>query len=214
MAKIKKKSYLNSYYCVCEGQQEILYLKHLQTLINNENPKSRVSFTTIKGTPERLKRSTVEYDCAALFDHDSNETVFKQNLETCNTFMRKNKNGRKLHIAYSNINFDLWLVLHKIYFNKPAHSNHAYVDGVRKAFNLGKEADIKEEGIILDILSQITLLDVYKAIERANKIRNGKLETDYARVGKVEYYCNPDFYIHKFVETVLENSGIKIKSPH
>ena len=207
----KKKGYIKSYYCVCEGQQEMLYLKHLQTLINNENPRSRVSFTTIKGTPGRLNRSTAEYDHAALFDHDSNERVFKENLEICNTFISKHKkkNDKMLYVAYSNINFDLWLVLHKSYFNKLAHTNHAYVNEVRKVFNLGKMANIKEEGVISNILSQITLLDVYKAIERAKEIRNGKLETDCVRVGKVKYYCNPDFYIHKFVETVLESSGIR-----
>ena len=74
--------YRKTYLCVCEGQQEEMYLNHVASLIKNF-PQRVVKFNTIIGNAYRLKKTYEEYDNAALFDYDLNEVEFKRNIEIC-----------------------------------------------------------------------------------------------------------------------------------
>ena len=82
------------------------------------------------------------------------------------------------------------LLLHKQDFRKSVFRNDAYVTEVRKAYGLKKTDDIKQEKIIKDILSQITLEDVKTAIRRAEQIRELKLPEDGMKEGNSIYYKN------------------------
>jgi len=201
--------YRKTYLCVCEGQQEQLYLKHLSSLLK-QMPQRVVTFNTSEGNARKLYKSYTEYDNACLFDFDFEESQFKDNIEICNSLHKKShntKNGKKVYHAFSNVNFDLWLILHKEDFSRPVSSNNAYVSTVRQIYNLPLTTDIKTKTAMEKILSQISLHEVKSAIERADKIRSGKLKTDCHLIGSTEYYDNPDFSLHEFLKIVLKDCG-------
>lgn len=200
--------YRKTYFCVCEGQQEEMYLKHVAFLLK-KFPERVVTFNTTYGLPERLKKNYTEYDNAALFDYDFKDTEFRQNIKICEQLQRKSRreNGKNVYHAYSNVNIDLWFILHKEDFNRPVATNDAYIADVRRIYGLNREADIKAKANLERILKQITLEDVRHAIRRADQIRAGKLESDCFMVGTVACYGNPDFSLHNFLKIVLQDCG-------
>lgn len=204
-------NYRRKYLCICDGQQETMYLSHVAKLVK-DFPRKVVTFNTFEDSPHRLKKRYEEYDSAAVFDYDHNDVEFKRNIEICDSLNKrlkpsKIKKGRHIYHAYSSVNFDLWLILHKEDYNKSVTRNDAYVSDVRRAFGLKSTDDIKNEDIIKKILSQITLEDVKEAIKRAETIRKGKVKADSTKIGNTTIYSNPDFSIHEFLKVVLEDSG-------
>ncbi len=185
-----------------------MYLKHLAFLLK-KFPERVVTFNTICGLPERLEKNYTEYDNAALFDYDFKEEEFCRNIMICDKLQRKSRKGKGKNVyhAYSNVNIDLWFILHKENYNKPVAFNNAYVTDVRRLYGLNLEADIKEKANLDKILKQITLEDVKLAIRRADQIRVGKLEADCFMVGTTSCYGNPDFSLHDFLKIVLQDCG-------
>jgi len=200
--------YRKTYFCVCEGQQEEMYLKWVAFLLKNF-PERVVSFNVTQGLPEKLKKNYTEYDNAALFDYDFKDSEFRKNIGICEQLKRKSrgKKGKKVYHAYSSANIDLWFILHKEDFDRSVISNDAYVSDVRRIYGLNREADIKERVILEKILRQITLEDVKHAIKRAEQIRAGKQLSNSFMIGSVTCYTNPDFSIHSFLEVVLRDCG-------
>ena len=200
--------YRRKYLCICEGQQETLYLAHVAKLIK-DFPRKVVTFNTLEGPPGRLENRYEDYKSAAVFDFDFNEVEFRKNIELCDRLNRKRKPSKERHIyhAYSSVNFDLWLILHKENFNREVSKNDAYVSDVRRIYNLSASENIKSEGAMHKILSQITLDDVKEAIERADFIRKGKMVGDGIKSGDTTIHSNPDFSIHEFLRVVLKDSG-------
>jgi len=195
-----------SYFCVCEGQQEEMYLKRIAFLLK-KFPQRVITFNTTTGLPEEIDKTITMYDCAALFDHDLKEKEFHRKIETCEKLRRKYHNKKKVYHAYSNVNFDLWLILHKEDYCKPVFNTHAYINDVRRIYALSPEADIKEKDNLEKILSQISLEDVKDAIRRAEQIRSNKLESDRKLINGVVCYDNPDFSLHNFIKVVLKECG-------
>lgn len=203
--------YRKTYLCICEGQQEEMYLDHVASLIKNF-PKRVVKFNTMIGKPYRLKKTYEEYDNAALFDYDLNDVEFKQNIECCDKLNNANKptkrkKGKYTYHAFSNVNFDLWIILHKEEFNRSVSRNDAYLPDVRRIYGLGSREKIKSESTIEKILEQITLEDVKSAIRRADKIRSEKIDADKMIIGSTVCYPDPDFSIHDFLKVVLNDCG-------
>lgn len=199
----KPRKICKNYLCVVEGQQEKMYLEHLFKLLGS----SSINFNIVIKKPVYLRKIYIEYDSVCVFDYDFNKTEFEKNLSTCIELNRNNKQ-RNIYHAYSNVCFDLWLILHKEHFNKPVSVSKGYVGEVRKIFNLSKEADIKSRDVIEKILEQITIADVRKAIERAKKICVEKPPNDAIQIDKYEYkyYPDPYFSIHEFIEIVLNQA--------
>ncbi|OBR68406.1 hypothetical protein A7K91_21225 [Paenibacillus oryzae] len=200
-----------NYICTCEGSQEKIYLEHVAKLLTIF-PQRVVSINAIIDQPGRLERQYEQYDRASLFDYDFNKELFEKNILQCEKMQRedkraKGKNRRRTFHAYSNVNFDLWLVLHKENCNRPAASNDGYLDIVRRIYHLDKEDNIKKEQNIRRIVEQISLQDVKAAIRRAEDIRNKKVETDCEIIGGTHIYPNPDFSIHIFLKYVLQAVG-------
>lgn len=92
-----------------------MYLAHVANLIK-DFPRKVIKFNTYFGSPYRLTKTYEDYDSAALFDFDFNEVEFRRNIEICDSLNKKLKSskkekGRFIYHAYSNVNFDLWLIL-------------------------------------------------------------------------------------------------------
>lgn len=205
------RNYRKTYLCICEGQQEKMYLEHVARLIK-DFPRKVVKFNVFIDSPHRLEKRYEEYDSAAVFDYDFSEVEFERNVKICDKLNKKlkpskRKQGRHIYHAYSSVNFDLWLVLHKENYNRSVTKNDAYISDVRRIFGLSSDDNIKNESTIEKILKQITLDDVKEAIKRADFIRKNKLREDKKNLGNTVVYPNPDFSIHEFLRVVLKDSG-------
>lgn len=203
--------YRKQYLCICEGQQEKMYLDHVASLVK-EFPRKVIKFNTYIDNPHRLTKTYEDYDSGALFDYDFNEVEFKRNIKLCDKLNNeqkpaKHKKGGFIHHAYSNVNFDLWLILHKEDFNRSVSKNDAYIPDIRRIYGLASNENIKNEGVMNKILNQITLIDVKSAIERADKIKRDKNIEDASIIGSTSLYSDPDFSIHEFLRLVLKDSG-------
>lgn len=211
VGRVKMVRYRKTYLCVCEGQQERMYLDHVARLIK-DFPQKVVTFNSYIDSPYRLTKTYEDYDSAAIFDFDFNKVEFERNIEICDKLNREQnptsrRNGRYIYHAYSNVNFDLWLILHKEDYNREVSRNDAYIPDVRRIYGLIPTDNIKNKETIKKILDQITLQDVKDAINRAEKIRSCKIKNDALNVGNSVIYSNPDFSIHEFLKKVLRESG-------
>lgn len=190
--KLKNKTYL----CFFEGNQEEKYFKHFSRLVKEEFENVTIKFKEVEKLKTLPTASTL-IPKVAVFDYDNNKKEFEDKIKMC-------KKG-KIYIAYSNLNFDLWLLLHKRFFNKVVTNNDDYIDLVRKEYGLGKNDNIKKESNIDKILGQINLEDVKFAINNANKIMQNKGEYDKIIFKNYIYYSNPSMSIHNFLQEILEN---------
>lgn len=192
-----------------EGNQELLYFKHLKAILDRNDPSKTlvVQYEDVGGSSPLVvvqraqrARSSGAQKISAVFDHDNKEDEFCKALHLC---------SRK-HIwpSYSNMNFDLWLLLHKAPFTKPVNSTDEYKDYVRAAYQLDRHADIKSETIQRRILAQIDLSDVLHAIRRAEDIRLMKdacQKTARTTACGLDEPCyeNPDLLIRQHVKNLI-----------
>ena len=205
-----------SYYGAYEGLQEEKYLKHLQFLINqNQNATKRVNFrfTSSNGggplyivqkslrssTFANLKELIKNKKIVAIFDYD-----FKQD------FIEAIHYGEKhcVILGYSNVNFDLWLLLHKKKFQKKITKTNGYEKELRKVYHLDKDDNIKTEEHIEKILNQITLEDVKRAIENAREISKFHEENKDNISSLSNHYEQPYIKLYEFIAMVLEEVGL------
>lgn len=181
------------YRCYYDGQQEEKYFKHVAKKIKDTNPNASIKFKKVNKL-NVLDGSSTDVPKIAVFDYDLNKTEFEKKVKLC----------KRTRILYSNLNFDLWLLLHKKKFKKSVTENNDYIDEVRKAYKLDTTADIKKEDNINRILEQIGIEDIKFAIENAEEIMNEKLESDKILVKKgFSYYENPSMSIHEFFKELF-----------
>lgn len=184
--------------CYYEGEQEKKYFEHLARVVREINPKISIKFKQLSKL-NVLEKSSTDVSKIAVFDFDSNKVEFEKKVKMC----------KKTRILYSNLNFDLWLLLHKKQFRKTVTENDDYVNEVRREYHLEATANIKTEDNINRILSQIEIIDVKKAIENAEEIMRAKLESDKICVNKnFSYYDNPSMSIHEFLKDLFNDLGI------
>lgn len=186
-----------SYVCYFEGQQESMYFEYLSKIIKNENEDAVISFNSCKNITSLSRKSTMQPK-VAIFDFDLNKIEFEKKIKLC----------KKINIAYTNINFDLWLLLHKKKFNSHVVKNNDYVEEVRKVYNLENNANIKSKENINKILNQISINDIKFAIENSHFIMNNKDDEEKICCGKFSYYPNPSMNIHIFVEKILKDCDL------
>jgi hypothetical protein len=195
----------------CEGNQEDWYFNHLKGLIKREDHrKHEVNFNlacTNGGSPlvvaKRANAASVgHFERLAAFDYDGKHQEFIGALDFC-------KNN-KIVSGYSNYCFDLWLLLHKTRYMKSVSNANDYEAEVRIVYDLYEEADIKKESVIKQILLQITIEDVHRAIENAEYIttHNEQVKDALFTTSSVKFFENPDLSIHKFVAKVLHDAGL------
>lgn len=179
--------------CYFDGLQEEKYFKHISKKLTEYDREITVKFNKIKKLPTLEKQSS-DLKKVAFFDYDRNRVEFERKVLTC----------KKTKPYYENLNFDLWLLLHKQQYSCCVTNNDDYVGAVRAAYNLPINADIKTENNIDKILNQIELSDIEFAINNAKEIMAGKDERDRRYVNKFFYYDNPSMNIHEFIDELLK----------
>ena len=186
------------YRCFYEGQQEEMYFDHIAKKVKEANPNISLKFKKLAKL-KTLEKSSTDVPKIAVFDYDLNKVDFESKVKICN----------ETRILYSNLNFDLWLVLHKKQYRRTVQNNNAYIDEIRNSYNLPDNANIKAKGNIQKILEQIELVDVKRAIQNAEEIMKGKMEEDKIYVKRnFSYYPNPSMSINEFFKELFEDIGI------
>lgn len=217
MARPRKlRKPIEKYNVCCDGNTEVLYFKRLEELVNHCDLSKRLSLNTKSansGSPNRTvevaSRGNVYENKVAVFDHDGKDDAFKKALDL-------SAENNVAH-GYSNICFELWLILHKTDCKRMVYKGADYWPDMQKVYglhNMDSFDDCKNEKNCAKILSQISLDDVKMAIKRAKRIAKDNADTKTAhgssKRGK-KYYDNPDLSIHLVVEEMLTVIGVEVR---
>lgn len=188
--------------CV-KGLQEVLYFNHLQNLINNcDKFNKRVNFNFKNangGSASKIVHKAKLYSSTdnmkiAVFDHDFKEEDFIKAISDCEKY--------KIFPAYSNISFNLFLILHIKEYNKKTTPHDNYLKDLKNTYKIGSNVDIKSEAGCLKIINQITLENVETAIINAKKINSDSKQYNKKIINNV--YEQPYLNINKFLELVFK----------
>lgn len=213
MAKLKQTK---KYYFSVEGETEQWYLKWLQSLIN-ETPESafKVSFDCpVQKNPLKRAKSIVvtgKTDIYHISDYESDEEVHVIEFrETMDNMKRAKDIGKQINykFGYSNLTFDLWIVLHKSNCNGSLAHRRLYLPHINRAFgeNFENMDEYKHENNFKRILSQLTLSNVKEAVDRAKQIMKRNKENGYVLQeykGYRYYRENPSLAVWEVIERVL-----------
>ena len=188
------------YVAYFEGLQEKLYFNYIAELIKKEYPNIQIKFNSIKNLPALSRNSTIMKKIA-IYDYDMNEVEFRKRANI-------NKN---IEIYYSNVCFDLWLLLHKTMYEKVVNSPSDYENDIKKFYALNNNVNIKQERIINKILEQISLDEVKNAIKNSKNIINRKLNNDFIKINnKFGYYDNPATNLYEFFDSLFSEINKEI----
>lgn len=206
------------YFFSVEGETELLYFEHLKKLICSDD--SRTANPIIQAeklSPVKIvKKLHILKSCAITSVYDvEDDADHKKHFEAILKEMKQaEKLGKsiKFNLAYSNIDFELWIILHKkdlfSYINNKKH----YLSHINNTFGTKFESlkEYKEERNFLQILSKITLNDVKDAISRAEKImKQREIEKVFIKSYGYEW-CdkNPSMSIHSTIKKILIECGV------
>lgn len=208
-----------------EGQCEELYLKHLEKLIHESNqfPNEIIFFIKQEKSPKSyvkinkpLDNSTVYH----IFDYEGIDPNDKNKFEkTLNEIKEANNILPSItyNYAYSNICFELWIILHKKDCNKPMSYPKDYLSEINDAYHTKFESlkKYKEKKAFDKLLQSITLDNVKEAVQRSKTImKNRKTVSTPINCNGYSYYKeNPSLSIWECIDIILsecktENKGV------
>lgn len=131
----------NKYVLTVEGETEQWYFLWLKDRINEietktkqvsmvvkveQSPRSFYKGAIAKSTPEVIHICDVESGQKS--DIDKFERILKEMREA-----KKQKNINYL-LGYSNLTFELWMILHKMDFYPPVNDKTKYLSPIKKSF--------------------------------------------------------------------------------
>ncbi len=212
----------NQYYFTVEGETEKWYFEWIENLINtNEVADFKVSINCkVEKNPMKyaksisIVRKTVIYH---LCDYESDEPIHvKRFIDTMdNLKLVRGIRGKQLayKFDYSNLTFDLWIILHKTSEKlRCAHRDH-YIRLINRAYkeNFENMDQFKHEDNFKRVLKSITLEDVISAVKRAKSImaqneKDGYILHEYK--GCKYYKENPATMVWEPVEKILIECGL------
>lgn len=209
----------NQYFFSVEGETEVLYFQHLQKLIRSiENRKANPIIHVEKIRPSSFsKKISIVKDCSitAVYDVEDNDSEHRKRFESILEEMKETEiSGKsiKYKLGYSNIDFELWILLHKKDMFGTITSKSQYLANINSIFGTKFQGlkEYKAERNFNQILSQISLEDVKNAIIRADKIiKQRKAETEPLKSYGYEWYeRNPSLSIHLSIKKILLECGV------
>lgn len=207
------------YFFSVEGDTEELYFQHLKKLIlEDENRIANPVFQIEKCPPSKcVKKISVIHPCkiTAVFDVEDNAVEHRKRFEnTLKEMKASEKLGKsiKYELGYSNIDFELWIILHKKDLFYSVGSKSQYLKNINEVFGTKFEGlrEYKKEKSFKQILSQITLNDVKTAIIRAETITNQrKSEGNSIKTCGYEWFDkNPALSVHNVIKKILSECGV------
>lgn len=215
MAKLKSTK---KYYFSVEGETEQWYLQWLQKQINDtETGQYKVSLDCpVQKNPLKRAKSLVVTGKTEIYhfsDYESDEPIHvSQFMETMDNMKKAQELGKqvKYHFGYTNLTFDLWIILHKADCNGSLTHRRQHLVPLNRAFGENFESmdEYKHEDNFKRILSRLTLSDVVEAINRAKTIMQRNHENGYVlhKYKRYRYYKeNPSLAIWEAIEKILKD---------
>ena len=164
-----------TYYFSVEGETEKWYLDWLEAQINlQEETKFKVKLKAEvqKGPVSYAKKLTVQRRTTVwhLSDIEGSTPSHIQSIENTLGRLKDAKNlGKDItyHWGYSNLSFDLWMILHKQNCNAELADVTRYLNHINRAFGEQFESmkEYKEEYNFKHCLGKLSLPEVLSAIE-------------------------------------------------
>ncbi|MDD3415868.1 MAG: RloB family protein [Lachnospiraceae bacterium] len=218
MAKMKSTK---KYYFSVEGETEHWYLKWLQDRINEtEESKIKVSFDCpVEKSPLKRAKSMVitrKTEVWHISDYESDEPIHvKQFMETMDNMKAAKGLGKQIsyQFGYSNLTFDLWIILHKADCNGTIAHRKNYLAPLNRAFDEHFENmhEYKHESNFKRCLGKLQMSNVIDAVNRAKAIIQRNKESGYVLQqykGYRYYKENPSLAIWEAIENIFKDCGL------
>lgn len=198
-----------------EGDTELWYLNWLAREINRQNSrKMNVDISVSKKRPvEYVKSLTSLYreTITHFQDIESQEDEHRRgwiHLLDELAIARKLKTGIAYRLGYSNYTFDLWMVLHKKDCFGHLTNRNQYLPHINVAYGVHFDSmrQYKREDNFHHVLSQLSIADVYSAIQRAETIMEQNANAGYQeeQYKRYRYYReNPSLSLHAAIKGIL-----------
>lgn len=206
------------YYFSVEGETEQWYLQWLEKLINNtEQSAYKVSIECpVKKNPLDLAKSLVitgKTEVYHLSDYESDEQIHvEQFIRTMDNMKEANNLGKQItyKFGYSNLTFDLWIILHMVACNGSFFHRKNYIMPLNRAYgeNFESMAEYKHENNFKRCLAKLQLANVIDAINRAKSIMQRNIDNGYnlqQYKGYKYYKENPSLAIWEPIEKILKD---------
>lgn len=205
-------------YLTCDGETEQWYFEHLQKLINDSSIRKRtfVVKPEITKNPANFAKTKITICKRKWYHIMDRETSSGSDTSGFNNILdslREVKFKAKPILGYSNVSFELWILLHKIDMAKSVNCAKDYWRLIQKTYHLENITSFdkyKKEQNFQRVLNQIDLSDVVRAINNAEKLENRNLNTcTLKKRADFEFYEeNPALSVHKVVKDILKEVGI------
>ena len=211
----------NTYFFSVEGQTESWYFAHLEKLINNSS--SATCFVKFKVEVEKdpvafskRLRSVGETKVTHVCDVEGNSFHDTQKfLGTINRLKQAKNLGKRIkyELGYSNLTFELWIILHKNNCSRCIRNHAQYLQSINQAYQQNFESldkYKKEHNFKNKILNNVTLDDVINAIRRAQKITEDNHLTFRPKSynGYSYFEHNPSISLWKSIERILKDASL------
>ncbi len=209
------------YYFTVEGETEKWYLEWLRDAIN-AGPRAKVKVVCspkVQKNPLKWAKANTNLDKNAkvfhVFDFEDEEPVHtKAFRDTLESMKKAGQLGRgfKYVNAYSNLTFELWMVLHKATC-PPLMQRKQYLGRINDLYGEHFEGlhEYKTESNFKRVLGKLTVDDVMAAVERAETLARRAKESCFRReshCGYQYYLDNPVTELWVPVKQMLTESGL------
>lgn len=216
---MKKRLQNNEYFFSVEGETEVWYLKHLQMIIQSQEKRKVNPVITVKKTSPMKFLKTFSTLCRSTITafYDVEEPVDGHNAQFESFLKEMNdaeKTGKSIiyELGYSNIDFELWIILHKKNLFKTVTNKANYLKEINDAYSTEFEHlnEYKTKKNFKKILNQITLDDIKNAVSRADHIENQR-KTDSIQkslYGYKWFLKNPSLSLHGTIKNIIKGCGV------
>lgn len=209
------------YYFSVEGETEKWYLEWLQKTISSDSRSKynvKFDFKIERDPVSRLKNLSPigNIEITHIFDMESeatdHEEGFRSTLERMKEAQRLGKNI-VYKLGYSNLTFELWMILHKADCNGGKTNCKKYIPDLNNAYG-EKFKDLQEykneDNFKKRILQNLTIEDVISAVKRSQAIM--KVNEEICKLKNhegYEYYKeNPSLTVWEIIDKILRECGI------
>ena len=210
-----------TYYFSVEGETEQWYLEWLETQINaNENANYIVKFISkVEKDPVSFIKKLVIQKKTTIWHLSDIEGSSDEQIQTVHNTLGRLKEAKGLGKSiiykwgYSNLSFDLWMILHKQSCNAELTDVGKYLAHINGVFDEHFESmkEYKEEANFKHCLGKLSFPEVLTALSRAKAImhrneRDGYHLTQFK--GYSYYIHNPSLDLWQPIETILRDCGL------
>lgn len=210
-----------TYYFSVEGETEQWYLEWLEAQINaNEHANYIVKLIAkVEKDPVSFIKKLVVQKKTTIWHLSDIEGSSDEQIQTVHNTLGRLKEAKGLGKSiiykwgYSNLSFDLWMILHKQNCNAELNGVGNYLSHINRVFveHFESMKEYKEEANFKRCLGKLTFPEVLTALSKAKAImqrneRDGYPLTQFK--GYSYYVHNPSLDLWQPIETILSDCGL------